>query len=555
MSRYIYVGSAWPYVNGPLHLGHVAGLVSADVIARYHRLVGDEVLWTSGSDCHGTPITERARKEGRTAREVAQQYHGVVKLTFERLGFSYSLYWATMEPEHHARVQESFSALYKAGYIMEGEYKHARCDHCGESRADREINGICPSCQAEARGDQCDTCGKELNPSELLNPVCAKCSSKITFETTRELFLNLPVLEERLREWVASQGHWRENAKTWTEGWLKTGLKSRAITRRIDWGIPVPIEGWGDRKIYVWFEAVHGYLTASKQWALMEGNPDAWKPFWEPGEARAYYVIGKDNIPFHTLMWPAILMCHGLALPWHIVSSEYLVFEDRKLSTSKGWVLWADDVLDRYDPDLIRYFLIANGPEKADTNFTWERFVQLGNAELADNYGNLVQRVLAFVVRRFDGQVPSQGSLDDIDRELLSLAADTFVQVGVLIEATELRKAVETVMELVKASNQYLHNRAPWVQIKIDSGRAGTTLAVAMQVIAGLSILTEPFMPFQAARVRQMLAYGDLHTWVLPQPIEAGITLGEVAPLFGKLDPSVVDEERARLESQLADKR
>ncbi|KKW32008.1 MAG: Methionine-tRNA ligase [Candidatus Uhrbacteria bacterium GW2011_GWA2_52_8d] len=223
MSRYIYVGSAWPYVNGPLHLGHVAGLVSADVIARYHRLVGDEVLWTSGSDCHGTPITERARKEGRTAREVAQQYHGVVKLTFERLGFSYSLYWATMEPEHHARVQESFSALYKAGYIMEGEYKHARCDHCGESRADREINGICPSCQAEARGDQCDTCGKELNPSELLNPVCAKCSSKITFETTRELFLNLPVLEERLREWVASQGHWRENANRVSDGQQAVG--------------------------------------------------------------------------------------------------------------------------------------------------------------------------------------------------------------------------------------------------------------------------------------------------------------------------------------------
>lgn len=555
MSRFIYIGSAWPYVNGPLHLGHIAGLLPADVLARYHKLVGDEVLWTSGSDCHGTPITERARKEGRTPREVAEEYHRVVATTFERFGFSYSLYWATMEPEHYERVQESFRELYEGGYIVEGEYQHARCNRCGESRADREINGVCPICTAEARGDQCDTCGEELNPSELLYPVCAKCGGSITFETTHELFLNLPLLEERLRGWVAAQGHWRENAKTWTDGWLKAGLKPRAITRKIDWGIPVPIVGWEDRRIYVWFEAVHGYWTASKQWAQEQGDPDAWRPFWTPGEALAYYVIGKDNIPFHTLMWPGILMAHGLVLPWHIVSSEYLVFEDRKLSTSKGWVLWADDVLARYDPDLIRYFLIANGPEKADTNFSWDRFVQLANGELSDNYGNLVQRVLAFASKRFEGMVPQRGVLDERDEALLALAQDTFAQTGALIEATELRKAIEKVMELVRASNRYLHECAPWTQIKTDPQRAGTTVAVAIQVIAALSILTEPFLPFQAVRVRQMLPQPGPRSWTLPFPVAPGTVLGEITPLFLKLDLSIIEDERKRLEAQLADKK
>ncbi|MFH1132737.1 MAG: methionine--tRNA ligase [Pseudomonadota bacterium] len=553
MSRHIFIGSAWPYVNGPLHIGHIAGLLPADVLARYHRLVGDEVLWTSGSDCHGTPITERARKEGRTAHDVAKEFHGVVSHTFDQLGFTYSLYWATMEPEHHARVQASFTDLFNQGLIVESDYQHAFCKTCAEGRADREINGSCPICMAEARGDQCDTCGEELNPVELMYPTCTKCGKTVTFEVTRELFFNMPKLENDLRAWVTDQTHWRANAKTWTEGWLNQGLKPRAITRQIDWGIQVPIPGWEDRRIYVWFEAVHGYLTASQQWAINEGNPEAWRPFWSADDRGilAYYVIGKDNIPFHTLMWPGILMAQGLALPWHIVSSEYLVFDDRKLSTSKGWVLWADDMLDRYDPDFIRYFLIASGPEKKDTNFTWERFVEVVNNELVNSYGNLVQRVLVFANKKFDGKVPECGELDERDTEFLARSRDTFEQIGKLIEETELKSAIKTVMELVDEANRYVNDRAPWSEFKKDKARAGTTVAVAMDVIAALSILTEPFMPFQAKRVREMLPFEQEGVlWQQPK-ITAGTELGEVKILFAKLDEGVIALERARLEEQL----
>lgn len=552
MDRKIYIGSAWPYVNGGLHLGHIAGLLPADVLARYHRRQGDVVLWTSGSDCHGTPITERARAEGRLPREVASEYHDIVKRTFDRLGFSYSLYWATMESEHYTRVQESFRSLYERGFIVEGDYYHARCDRCQASRSDREVHGICPHCRQDARGDQCDSCGSELNPNELLVPVCAVCRQKIDFEMTRELFLDLPQFERQLSVWVSSQSHWRDNAKFSTLSWIQQGLKSRAITRQIDWGIPVPIAGWEDRRIYVWFEAVHGYWTASQQWALQNGDPDAWKPFWQQGtsEAIAYYVIGKDNIPFHTLMWPAMLMAHDLVLPHQIVSSEYLIFEDRKLSTSKGWVLWADEMLDRYDPDFIRYFLIASGPEKHDTNFTWDRFVTVTNTELVNNYGNLIQRVFAFVHKQFGGLVPplkpAQG-----EEHLRAVVQDAFLDVARLLEQTELRCAIQRVMEVVQATNRYLNIQAPWNQIKTDSELASTTIAMALEVIAALSILTEPFMPFQAARLRTLLHVPESHGWTAPELV-VGTQIGEITVFFQKIDPEMIMQEHARLERQLA---
>lgn len=553
--RYVYIGSAWPYPNGELHLGHVAALVTADVLARYHRRCGDHVLWTSGSDCHGTPITERARLEGRTPLEVATQYHESFVRTFERLGFSYSLYWATEEPEHYERVQASFLKLYQQGYIIEGEYQHARCDACQEKRVDREIRGVCPHCQKGARGDQCDHCGNLLDPGDLIRPTCAKCDQVISFDVTRELFLNLPAFEEPLREWVSRQTHWRLNAQATTQAWLKKGLNPRAITRDLDWGIPVPIPGWEDRKIYVWFEAVHGYWTASQQWALQQGSPDAWKPFWESSDPNviAYYAIGKDNIPFHTLIWPAILMAQNLALPHHIVSSEYLGLEGRKLSTSEGWVLWAHDVLDRYDPDLIRYFLIASGPEKQDTDFNWERFIRVVNGEVIDNYGNLVKRVLGFATKHMENRVPEMHALDSVDTELLAQAESAFAQVGALIEKTEFRRAIELVMELVKATNQYFAQRAPWTEIKTDVSRADTTVAVAMQVIAALSILTEPFMPFQTERVQNMLPLAKSPTWFMPS-VTPGTQLGEVQVLFAKLDHGLIQQERDRLADQLQGK-
>lgn len=551
MPRHVYIGSAWPYVNGRLHLGHVAGLLPADVLARYHRLVGDQVLWTSGSDCHGTPITEQARLQGCTPREIAERYHACMVEDFEALGFSYSLYWATMEPAHQRRVHESFLELHRQGLIVEGDYHMARCAVCDETRADREINGTCPKCQtAGARGDQCDACGEELNPIELIAPLCAKCQGAISFETSRELYFDLPQVADRLLTWVNQQTHWRENAKAWTEGWLKQGLKQRAITRKIDWGITVPLPGWEDRRIYVWFEAVHGYLTASMEVAAHSEDPEAWKTFWMPAsDVVAYYVIGKDNIPFHSLLWPAVLMARGLALPWHIVSSEYLVFEDKKLSKSKGWVLYVHDFLLRYDPDLLRYFLIANGPETQDTNFTWERFVTLTNRELVDNYSNLVHRALSFARARFEGRVPPLFERTLEDTALLDLVAVTFQKVGAYIEQTELRHAIEAVMSLVQAANRYISEQAPWTLIKTDPDRASTVINTVLQVIASLSVLTEPFLPKQASRLRAMLNQSEGFAWK-PLEVPEGTTLGEIIPLFSRLDPRVIEQERERLNTQ-----
>ncbi|MFA4846222.1 MAG: methionine--tRNA ligase, partial [Patescibacteria group bacterium] len=526
--RRIYIGSAWPYVNGELHLGHIASLVPADLLARYHRAMGDAVLWTSGSDCHGTPITQRARKEGCTPRDVAERFHESVSKTFDQFGFSYSLYGATMEPWHYAGVQESFLELHKQGLIIEDDYHAAHCDSCMDTRSDREINGTCSKCNAVgARGDQCDACGSELNPSELLKPVCAVCGGKITFETSRELFLNLPALAERLQAWVHAQTHWRDNAKKWTEGWLTQGLKPRAISRKIDWGIPIPLQGWENRRIYVWFEAVHGYLTASMEWAKQRGDSEAWKPFWSEG-AKAYYVIGKDNIPFHTLMWPFILMARGFVLPWHIVSCEYLGLEGKPLSTSKNWAIWAPDYLSRHDPDRLRYYLFANGPERQDVDFTWKSFVEITNSELVNNYSNLVYRVLSFVQKRFDSKVPELCELRTVDDGLLLQCVTTFGKVGSFIEATEFRHAIEAVMTLVQEANRYMQHEEPWTVFKTDPARAGTVLHVLLQVLASLSVLTEPFMPFQAERLYNMLQIHDAHLlWQMPK-LESGHELGSI---------------------------
>lgn len=553
-TRRVYIGSAWPYVNGELHLGHIAALVPADLLARYHRLRGDEVLWTSGSDCHGTPITQRARKEGCAPRDIAQRYHDSVKRTFERFGFSYSLYGATMEQWHYEAVQTSFERLYLDGYIVEDDYHAAVCLACQDIRSDREINGTCPFCKKEgARGDQCTSCGRELNPNDLQNPICTICRGPIQFETSRELFLDLPRLASRLETWVRSQTHWRDNAKLWTEGWLKQGLKPRAISRKIDWGIPIPIPGWKDRRIYVWFEAVHGYLSASMQWAREQGEPNAWERFWiqSPGEDRilAYYVIGKDNIPFHTLMWPFILMAQDLALPWQIVSSEFLGLEGRPLSTSQNWAVWAPDYLSRHDPDRLRYYLFANGPERQDVDFTWRGFVDMTNHELVDNYSNLVHRVLSFTQRRFNGYVPDHYNPTSAEIELLSLCAETFDSVGKHVEATEFRHAIEAVMKLVQIANRYVSDQQPWIVIRTDQSRAETIVIALLQVIAALSVLTESFMPFQAERLRKMLNISSDLSWDMPL-LAPGQVLGEIVPLFLRLDDSVVADEEARLHAQ-----
>jgi len=550
----VFIGSAWPYANGSLHAGHVAGLLPADVLARAHRLFGDEVLWTSGSDCHGTPITEKARVEGVSSGEIAKRYHQEFLQTFTDLGFSYSLYWATMDPNHHARVQASFLELYDKGLIVEAKFERSLCSYCSKPRADREIKGKCPHCgDGRARGDQCDNCGTELTPDELVTPVCSDCGSPIKFETSTELAFDLPALAERLTEWVGKQEHWRDNAKQWTEGWLRGGLKLRPISRKMDWGIPIPVPGWEDHCIYVWFEAVHGYLTASMQHAEDSGDLDAWKPFWDGSNplVKPYYVIGKDNIPFHTLMWPGILMGReNLALPWHIVSSEFLGLEGKPLSTRDNWAIWVPDFLSRYTADSLRYFLIKHGPETRDVDFVWKTFIEVFNGEVVNNYGNLVSRVLKFNANKLNGDVPHvvAEDLGADDLKMFDRAISIFSSVQRNIEATKFRAAIKDVWQLAQWTNQYWNDRQPWKELKIDPHQARVTVFVAIQVIGALSILTEPFMPHQAAELRKMLMT-DHYEWSAPR-LESGHKLGQPYSLFERIDIAAAEAEVERLRAQ-----
>jgi len=540
MSGKIFIGSAWPYTNGSLHLGHLAGLSPADLLARYFRLAGYEVLWVSGSDCHGTPITLRAEAEGVTPQEICDRYHQEFVDTFNDYGFTYDLYWMTADPAHHRRVQESFTLLAKAGVIVPQQFRRAYCPDCKGHLADRELRGECPICgEKGVRGDQCDQCTTPLGVDELINPTCEKHGIAIDLQDSTELAFDLPKLAEQLEQWIGTRGHWRTNALQGARGLLESGLKSRSVSREMDWGISVPLDSWEGHCIYVWLEAVHGYMTASMEWAEQQGDPELWKRFWigEEPDLRHYLVIGKDNIPFHTLWWPGVLMARdkGFALPWHVVSSEYLQFGDKKASKSKGNVVWAPDFAKMYPTDTLRYFLFAQGPETRDTNFTWELFIKSVNGELVNNFSNLVHRVLTFVAKRYDGQVPPAGEYNHKDHKLaIDRVQATFGMVGTHIEDTEFKQAIQQVMRLVKWANQYMNEQAPWAEIKEDPARAATTINVLLQVIAALSVLIEPFIPFAAEQLQRDLLQIDHSEWSTPD-LPDGHQLGTPVPLFTRL--------------------
>ena len=549
MADRIFIGVAWPYANGPLHLGHLAGAyLPADIFARYHRMRGNEVLMVSGSDSHGAPITMRAEAEGVSPRQVVEKFHASFLDSFERMGISFDLFTTTMTDNHLETAHELFNSLRDKGYIYQDSMKVAYSPDFDRFLPDRYVRGVCPRCSFEdARGDQCDNCGSMLDPVDLGSPayVLDGVRNPIEIRDTEHLFLKLSAFEQQLLDWVRPQDFWRANVRNFTRGFLEEGLKDRAITRNLDWGLPVPVDGYEDKRIYVWFEAVIGYLSASREWASTQGSPDAWRPFWEDASTKAYYFIGKDNIPFHTIIWPAMLMGDDrYILPYDVPANEFLTLEGRQLSTSRNWAVWVPDYLDRFPPDPLRYHLAANMPESGDSDFSWSEYVRRNNDELVATFGNLVHRVLTQVYRNYDQAVPDPGELGDAELELIAAADAALERAAASIEAVRLREALGHAMNLARDANRYLDAQAPWKQVKTDKAAAARTLHTALHVVSALKIALYPFLPFSAQRLHELLGLsGDVREepWAARRP-EPGTALPQPAPLFTKLDDEVATE-------------
>lgn len=573
MCRKIMIGGAWPYANGSLHIGHLAGLLPGDVLARYHRAIGDEVYYVSGSDCHGTPVAIRAKQEGRTPREVSDAYHQEFAEVFRKLGFSYDEYGKTSQPEHITFVQAFHKRLYESEYVYEKEAPQAYCESCRSFLADRFVEGSCPKCGAPARGDQCDACGAVLEPENLVQPRCAVCQGPIVLKNSRHLYLSLTKCRDKLQKLVDSHPEWRKNALAFTNRYLQEGLRDRALTRDLDWGIDVPREGYEGKKIYIWAENVLGYLSMSAVVAARKGqNFDAlWKQEVQSSGPKEgvqnshvresgiqsscmrgcgiqtsetefankqnenrvchYYVHAKDNIPFHTIILPALLIAEGSGyhLPDKIISNEYLTLEGRKISTSQNWAIWVKDIADVFQPDAIRYFLIANGPEKRDTDFSAAEFVKSINGELLGNYGNFVNRSLVFIQKYFDGEVPEGQIAPSLQGKLNILYGKT----ARLIEEGRFKEALENILEHLKQANKFFDSKAPWITRTQNPAACRNTLYNCVQIAANAAVLLAPFLPFSSEKIAGWLGI-DLR-WGF-HLVQSGTKLPQIEILFERLD-------------------
>jgi methionyl-tRNA synthetase len=537
MAERVFVGVAWPTPNGSLHLGHVAGCyLPADVFARYHRLAGDQVLMVSGTDRHGTPVTVRAEAEGVPPSEVADRYHAEYLDCWRRLGIAFDLFTSTGTANHRRVVHDLFDGLRRGGWLEERQTPVAFCPSCQRGLPDRYVVGRCPRCgSSSARGDQCPDCGRPLDPTDLAEPRCRSCGGPAGLRPSEHVFLRLDRFQDALAAWIERQSHWRPNVRGVARAWLAEGLRPRAITRDLSWGLDVPLDGYVAKRIYVWFEAVCGYLSATLEWAERRGEPDAWRPFWE-APARHAYFLGKDNIFFHTVVWPAILLGNGLKLPDDVPANENLTLEGRPFSTSRGHAVWLPEFLARHDPDPLRFYLGLHMPESADADFAWERFVQTNDGELVGTWGNLVHRVLTFVQRRFDGRVPTPGPGRPVDRALAAAADGCLPRVGGLLAECRFREGLREALALARETNRYLDARSPWREEDRD---CATTLHAALGAIETLKIAFAPFLPFGAARLHQLLGHDDAieaQGWRSRAPL-VDQRLPPPEPLFRKLGP------------------
>ncbi len=555
----VFIGVAWPYANGPLHLGHLAGsLLPPDIFARYHRMKGNEVLMVSGSDMHGTPITVTAEKEGITPEEVATRFHEMNSEAIHQTNISFDLFTSTHTPNHEETVQWVFKTLVEKDYIYKKTSNEAFCASCQRFLPDRYVEGTCPHCDyEEARGDQCDNCGKTLEPEELKDSKCKLCSSSPEMKPTEHFYLKLSAFEPMLEDYViVNEDHWRANVKNFTKNWLDSGLKDRAITRDLTWGVPIPEEGFEKKRIYVWFEAVCGYFSASKQWAKESGNPDKWKEFWHDPECKHFYYLGKDNIPFHTIIWPSIL--HGVGdmnLPYDVPANEYLMLNSEQFSKSRNNAIWLHKYLERYDVDVLRYYLSVNMPENRDSDFTWADFVRRNNTELMSALSNLIHRVLTFTKKHFDGVPQKAGRLTEEDKKMLEFAKEAIRKEGEAIEINKFKDGIGELMALAHEANRYFTASEPWKVIKEDKELCGAGLNTSIQVLKCMAVGMAPYMPGSAQKLWDMLGQeGEIAkaSWdAYLEEIPEGVSLPEPKPLFTKMDlDEVLKIEQAASEEE-----
>ncbi|NJE07603.1 methionine--tRNA ligase [Thermococcus sp. M39] len=555
MTRYM-VTSALPYANGPIHAGHLAGAyLPADIFVRYLRLKGEDVVYICGTDEHGTPITFRALKEGKSSREIVDYYYEHIKTTFARAKISFDYFGRTELPVHYKVSQDFFLKALENGHLVKKVTKQAYCEHDKRFLPDRFVIGTCPYCGAEEqRGDQCEVCGRPLTPEILINPRCNLCGNPITFKDSAHYYIKMQDFQEKLRKWIESNEHWKPNVRNTVLGWIKEGLEERAITRDLDWGIPVPLEDedMKGKVLYVWFEAPIGYISITIEYFKRIGKEEEWKKYWlanyDGEETKIIHFIGKDNIPFHAIFWPAFLMSYGKfkdengefewLLPYDIPANEYLNLEGKKFSTSRNWAIWVHEFLDEFPADYLRYYLTAIMPETRDSDFNFKDFKAKINEELVNILGNFVHRALTFVNRYFDGKVPERGELDELDRQAFEEIEKAFEEVGELIAKYRFKDALKRVMALAAFGNRYFDYQQPWKTAKTDKQRTATTVNVSLQIVKALGILIEPFLPDASEKIWHLLNLEELKKWEFTE-IPAGHRVRKAEILFRK----VTDED------------
>ena len=545
------VTSALPYANGPVHIGHLAGVyVPADIYVRYLRLKGEDVLFIGGSDEHGVPITIKAKKEGVTPQDIVDRYHNIIKDSFKEFGISFDIYSRTSGPVHHEVASDFFKKLYEKGEFIEKESEQYYDEEAKQFLADRYITGECPHCHADgAYGDQCEKCGTSLSPLDLINPKSAISGSKPVLKTTKHWYLPLDKHEGWLREWILEDHkEWRPNVYGQCKSWLDMGLQPRAVSRDLDWGIPVPVEGAEGKVLYVWFDAPIGYISNTK-----ELLPDTWEQWWKAEDTRLIHFIGKDNIVFHCIVFPAMLKAEGsYILPDNVPSNEFLNLEGDKISTSRNWAVWLHEYLVDFKDkqDVLRYVLTANAPETKDNDFTWKDFQARNNSELVAIYGNFVNRTLVLTHKYFEGKVPARGELTDYDKETLKEFSDIKLEVEKLLDNFKFRDAQKEAMNLARIGNKYLADTEPWKLAKTDMERVGTILNIALQITANLAIAFEPFLPFSSAKLRDMLKLSSW-SWSNLGSIDLLETGAKILPaelLFEKIEDAAIEAQIQRLE-------
>lgn len=553
------ITAALPYANGPIHIGHLAGVyIPSDIYARFLRLKKREVAFICGSDEHGMAITMRARKEGLSPKVIIDRYHNIIKKSLDDLGISFDMYSRTSSPVHHETAAEFFKTLYDKGVFEETESEQYYDSEARQFLADRYIKGICPICSySEAYGDQCENCGSSLNPRDLKNPVSTLSGKKPELKKTRHWFLPMDKYESWLKKWILEEHkEWKSNVYGQCKSWLDGGLQARAMTRDLDWGVPVPLEGAEGKVLYVWFDAPIGYISATREWA--EANNKNWEDYWKDEETRLIHFIGKDNIVFHCIIFPTILKAEGsYILPDNVPANEFLNLEGQKISTSRNWAVWLHEYLEDFPgkQDVLRYSLTANAPETKDNDFTWKEFQLRNNSELVAIYGNFINRTLVLTHKYFDGLVPNAGELNSADQELISRLKNFPSEIEKSLEEFKFRDALSKLMDLARLGNKYLADNEPWKLIKTDEERVKTIIYLSLQIAASLKILSAPFLPFSSGKLGEMLNL-KLYEWDSSKKfplIESGNTIKEATLLFEKIEDEAIDKQIQKLEQTKMD--